>query len=126
SYTKNGSQISKFLKKLNKPVVLGYTATPVVTEAYAGVGVDPTRFYSQLNMLDQTRFPSLFKNIIHVSPIQEMIEKGYHTPLRFTCFDIDRSCIKFNGTDFSPTSASEYLQTNKKLQLAAQIIKESL
>src|SRR5690606_22830879 len=64
--------------------------------------------------------------MVYVSPIQEMLENRWHTPLRFTCFDVDREKIKFNGADFSMSSASEYLNSNDKIALGAEIIKESL
>lgn len=101
----------KFIKELKPKKLLGLTATPFRTKMTAG--------FNCLVTLDRIR-PNLFKNVVHVTQVQEVIEAGRWCPLKYECYVFDDSQIKINssGTDYDVMS---YTEENKKAQVNRNI-----
>lgn len=98
----SGSMLGRFLKESGITHVLGITATPVKLQQYSDPGGSR---YSKLVMLtSRSKKGNFFKSIIHVGQVQEMVELGYWSKLRYEKRAFDSSMLVFNS------SKSEYTE----------------
>jgi superfamily II DNA or RNA helicase len=107
------SMFMTFIKELNPKVVVGFTATPIRLISRA----DRT---AELVMLNRVK-SAFFKNIIHVTQIQEIAPK-YWSDLLFTRYTYDNSFLKTNksGTEYTEESiiaSNELNFVNKRIYL---------
>ena len=91
------SVFSTFIRELGSPRILGLTATPFLLKG----GMDG----SSLKMLTRVR-PKLFKDILYVSQISEMVENNWWSPLEYELHPFDVSKLDLNTTGANYTDAS--------------------
>lgn len=100
---KKGSEFRKFVDKLKPKKVIGFTATPYkLVNSRAG---------SRLVFLNRL-YPKYFKDIIHVTQIQELVDKGYWSKIKYKVHEFDDSGLLLNttGSDFTDGSVKEALE----------------
>lgn len=97
------SMFSKFIKDLQPKSIIGFTATPFYNKP-GGFG-EPTT----LRIMTRVR-PKIFHSFIHVTQIQEMVEKGRWTPIRYKAYEFDENALVINsaGSDFTEESIKRY------------------
>lgn len=102
---KINSQVHKIVKSLNPRKVIGLTATPVYLSAFEG--------QAMLKMMNRTT-KSMFRKIIHVTQIQELVEKGFWSDLVYDNRHVDDSMLEYNvtGSDYTMDSIIEMYQKN--------------
>lgn len=91
------SLFSTFIRELGSPQILGLTATPFLLKG--------SKEGSSLKMLNRIR-PRLFKDILYVSQISEMVENKWWTPLEYELHPFDASQLALNTTGANYTDAS--------------------
>lgn len=83
--------------------VLGLTATPLKLQTNSYM----MQSYSILKMLtSRSKHGNLFKEIIHVCQVQEMIEFGYWSKLLYEVYNFDTGKLVFNSTKAEYTEKS--------------------
>lgn len=96
------SMLGTFLKDSGITHVLGITATPVKLQTNRDLS---GQTFSKLVMLtSRSKKGNFYKEIIHVGQVQEMVELGYWSPLKYEAAGFDDSLLVFN------TSKSEYTE----------------
>lgn len=111
----SSSVFSKFIKDLQPKSIIGFTATPFYNKT-GGFG-EPTT----LRIMTRVR-PKIFHSFIHVTQIQEMVEKGRWTPIRYKAYEFDENALVINstGSDFTEESIKRYNEAkgiNNKIYL---------
>ena len=87
--------------------MLGITATPVKLQTNRDLNGNT---FSKLVMLtSRSKKGNFYKEIIHVGQVQEMVQLGYWSPLKYEASGFDDSKLVFN------TSKSEYTEDSVKL-----------
>lgn len=105
------SMLGRFLKDSGITHVLGITATPVKLQTNRDIGGNT---FSKLVMLtSRSKKGNFFKEIIHVGQVQEMVELGFWSPLRYTTRAFDPSLLQYN------TAKSEYTEDSVKMAFDA-------
>lgn len=101
-----GSQFTTFMNALAPKKVIGFTATPFRLKAYMEG--------AKLMMLHRTR-PSYFKKVLFVVQVQEMLDNGYWTPIKYYQHNFDTSDLKYNtnGSEFTKESVEEAVSSQK-------------
>lgn len=101
-----GSMFRTFMDALKPEKVVGLTATPFRLKNYM--------YGSKLMMLNRT-MPRYFKDFIHVTQIQEMIDRGYWCPSLDESWIQDESGLKLNstGSEYTEESIKKYVEENK-------------
>ena len=98
------SMLGRFLKDSKITSILGITATPIKLQNYRSLTGDT---YSKLVMLtSRTRTAPLFRDIIHVAQVDEMVRLGYWSTLVYEAQDFDHSLLRYNGSRSEFTDAS--------------------
>ena len=111
------SMLGKFLADSGITHVLGITATPLKLQAYGS----RENHYSKLVMLtSRSKKGNFFREIIHVGQVQEMVERGYWSPLRYEKLNFDTSELVFN------TAKSEYTEESVKRAYDANNVTETI
>nr|DAV79804.1 MAG TPA: Chromatin remodeling complex ATPase [Caudoviricetes sp.] len=101
------SMLRTFLKESGITHVLGITATPVKLQTNRDLNGNT---FSKLVMLtSRSKKGNFYKEIIHVGQVQEMVQLGYWSPLKYEASGFDDSKLVFN------TSKSEYTEDSVKL-----------
>lgn len=101
------SMLGTFLKESGITHVLGITATPVKLQTNRDLNGNT---FSKLVMLtSRSKKGNFYKEIIHVGQVQEMVQLGYWSPLKYEASGFDDSKLVFN------TSKSEYTEDSVKL-----------
>lgn len=105
-----GSEFDKFVKEMGFKRCIGFTATPFRLASYSQLLGEN---YSQLNMLTRMK-PRFFSKIIKVVQIQEMINRGYWSPLVYERWSFDNSRLVLNttGSEFTERSIMDSIQAN--------------
>lgn len=110
------SMLGKFLAESGITHVLGITATPIKLQA--NTAMDGTRF-SKLQMLtSRSKKGNFFKDIIHVGQVNEMVQLGYWSKLKYFSGRFDESMLIFNSAKSEYTEESvqqAYLKNNVKM-----------
>lgn len=103
--TQGDNMIKQFIKQVGIKNVLGLTATPVYLQSSMSGAV--------LKIITRTS-PKLFSDIRHVTQISELVKNKYWSPLVYRSFQEDGTVLKPNtsGSDFTPSSQSDYYQKN--------------
>ena len=101
-YPRNKSgQLRRFVDGMKATHVLGLTATPLKLQSNMG----DTGPYSKLVMLtNRSKHGMFFRNILHVSQIQDIVKLNYWTPLEYQSYDFDTGALVYNS------SGAEYTQ----------------
>ena len=86
-----GSMFRDFIDDLKPTHIIGFTATPFRLKTYG----DMTNNWTQLNMLIKGK-PVVFKQIIHVTQIQELVRDKFWAKLNYELLDFDTSTLKLN------------------------------
>jgi DNA repair protein RadD len=112
---KDDGMYNRFLKALNNPKTLGFTATPwrLNTDGYGG---------SQQKFLTRTR-PRVFDRMIYYVQASELFEQGFLSPLKYYSIPgFDQDMIKSNstGADHDEKSINAYYQ---KINFPASIVR---
>lgn len=97
------SMLGKFLKDSQISHILGFTATPLKLQTNSF----NFQSYSTLKILtSRSKKGNLFKEIIHVCQIQEMLEKNYWSPLVYESHLFNKDLLVFNSTKAEYTEES--------------------
>lgn len=113
--SKNNGIIGKFMKDIGVTKLVGLTATPLETR--------PDRNgWGSLAMINRSQ-KNIFKKIIHVTQIQELIAEGFWTPLVYSNRIVDVGALKLNstGSDYTKKSIVQYYKDN---ELEEKVIEE--
>lgn len=103
--SRKDSQLRKFKKELGVKHVIGMTATPIYLEnSMEG---------AKLKMMNRV-FNPMFRNIIHVTQIKELVENNFWSKLTYKVLVQDESKLELNsnGSDYSEHSLNKYYQEN--------------
>lgn len=103
--TKRESQFKEFIDALGVKNILGLTATPVYLQNNAEG--------ARLAMINRSQ-KSIFRKIIHVTQIEEMISGNFWTPLKYKIFETNQSGLKLNtsGSEYTDESQKDYYKSN--------------
>jgi len=113
------SMLGKFLIESGITHVLGLTATPLKLQTNLDVYRNT---YSKLVMLtSRSGKGNFFKDIIHVTQIQEMTKLGYWAKLEYELYDVSVSGLIYNSTKAEYTEESilkmyEFNNTNDRIK----------
>jgi len=98
------SMLGKFLKDSEISHVLGLTATPLKLQTNLDIYRNT---YSKLVMLtSRSGKGNFFKEIIHVTQIQELTKLGYWSRLEYELYDVSSAGLVYNSTKAEYTEAS--------------------
>jgi DNA repair protein RadD len=99
------SMLGKFLKDAQITKVLGFTASPFKLQT--NLDVFSGTSYSKLVMLtNKSKKGNFFKEILHVTQIKEMLDRGYWSKLRYEIYDFDTGLLVYNSTKAEFTEES--------------------
>lgn len=114
-----GQTLSKFIKNSGVKKVVGLTATPVL--------LANGMYGSELRMLNRT-VKSFYQEIIHVTQIQDLCDRGFWSKLVYEYRDVDTSKLKFNttGSDFLEKSVRDFYDANGMNRLISEVYDELL
>ena len=107
-------QLRRFVDAMKATHVLGLTATPLKLQTNMG----ETGPYSKLVMLtNRSKHGMFFRNILHVSQIQDIVKLGYWTPLVYQSYDFDTGALVYNssGAEYTNDSISRAYE-NQNIQ----------
>ena len=110
-----GSMFRKFIDDLKPTHILGFTATPFRLKTYG----DLRNNWTQLNMLTSGR-PTVFKDIIHVTQIQELVRDKFWAKLNYEMLDFDTSTLRLNST------GAEYTEQSVQRAIIEQGVNENV
>lgn len=104
---KRGSSIHKIVKGIEANKVIGLTATPIVMKQSMEEG-------SVIEFVTKN-YHSFWRDIIHVTQIQELIDNGYWSNVEYRVFNQDTSQLKLNtsGTEYTEKSVRAFYNKNK-------------
>lgn len=119
------SMLGQFLADSGIRQVLGITATPLKLEQFSEKHGDQFDKWSELVMLtNPSRDGSFFKQVLHVSQIQEMTSLRYWSPLLYEVLPFDRRMLAMNaaGSEFTEESAvTAYAANNVRTNILAAL-----
>jgi DNA repair protein RadD len=96
--------LRKFLKGAGITHILGLTATPLKLQTNLNEFKEP---FSKLVMLtSSSKKGNFFKSIIHVAQIQEMVQMGFWSPLKYESYDFDTGELVYNSNGAEYTEKS--------------------
>ena len=102
------SMLGTFLKDSGITRVLGITATPIKLQTNSDL--EGNTFSKLVMLTSRSKKGNFYKDIIHVGQVQEMVELGFWSPLKYEAAGFDDSLLVFNSRK------SEY--TEDSVQLA--------
>lgn len=109
------SMLGEFLRDSGIRHVLGMTATPLKLESFSEKQGDRFDKWSELIMLtNPSPSGSLFRDILHITQVEEIIRLGYWAPLRYEVLPFDRSGLVYNttGNDYTEDSVVTAYEAN--------------
>lgn len=100
-----GSMFRNFMEVLKPKKVIGLTATPFRLKNNAQG--------SRLVLLNRMR-PGYFKHFIHITQIQDIVNRGYWCPSVDETWEMEEDMLKFNstGSEFTEDSIKAYVEAN--------------
>ncbi len=113
--TKKGGIIHSTVNALKPKKVIGLTATPIYLKSIMEGSI--------LKMMNRTK-DSFMRNIIHVTQIKDLTEKGYWSELIYENRYVDTSMLRMNssGAEFSNESMQRmYTNNNTRANLLQEI-----
>jgi DNA repair protein RadD len=115
------SMLGTFLKESEITHVLGITATPIKLQQNTDLNGNR---YSKLQMLtSRSKKGNFFKDIIHVGQVQEMVELGFWSKLKYQTTGFDNSDLVYNSSKSEYTEES-VLRSFKSNNIHDQIIRQ--
>ncbi len=97
------SMLGKFLKASQMKSVLGFTATPFKLQTNSFM----MQSYSITKMLtSRSKHGNFFKDIIHITQIQDIIKDGFWSKLEYEIHKFDNSKLVYNSTKAEYTEKS--------------------
>jgi DNA repair protein RadD len=124
-YPRNSdSMLGKFLKESEITHVLGLTATPLKLQSNTDISGNT---FSKLSMLtSRSKKGQFFKELIHVSQVQEMIDLGFWSKLEYEQYDIEEGKLVYNSSmsDFTEASINAVYESNNLKEKIWQKIQE--
>lgn len=118
---KEQSMLGEFLKDSGIRQVLGMTATPLKLENFSEKQGDKYDKWTELIMLTNlTPSGRFFKEILHVTQIQEITALGYWSPLVYEVLPFDRHALQYNNT------GNEYTEDSVVTAYAANNIRANI
>ena len=101
---KIGGMTGRFLKDSEITHVLGLTATPMQLQQLA----EPSGATSSCLQMLTNRASGIhfFRDILHVTQIEDLVKNGYWTPLEYETQDVDLSLLKYTRTKDDYTDLS--------------------
>lgn len=112
------SMLGTFLEDSEISHVLGITATPIKLQA--NTGLDGERFSKLVMLTSRSKKGNFFKDIVHVSQVQEMIELGFWSKLLYKTSGFDSSQLVYNS------SKSEFTEDSMQRAFAANDIHKQI
>ena len=100
----DSGMLKTFIKDLNPTHILGVTATPFKLQTNTDMSGNP--FSKLVCLTNRSKKGSFFKEILHVSQIQEMVEGGYWSKLKYITEEIDETKLVFNSSKAEYTESS--------------------
>ncbi len=110
------SMLGRFLQDSGITHVLGITATPVKLQTNRD---REGGTFSKLVMLtSRSKKGNFYKDIIHVGQVQEMVQLGYWTPLRYEAAGFDDALLVYNSSksEFTEDSVQRAYEANGGIQ----------
>lgn len=106
------SMLGKFLEDSEISHVLGITATPIKLQS--NTDMDGERFSKLVMLTSRSKKGNFFKDIIHVSQVQEMIELKFWSKLKYKTSGFDSSQLVYNSTksEFTEESVQRAFNAN--------------
>jgi DNA repair protein RadD len=106
------SMLGTFLADSGITHVLGITATPIKLQQNTDMSGD--RFSKLVMLTSKSKKGNFFKDIIHVSQVQEMVELGFWSKLEYTGAGFDRSALVYNSTrsEYTEESVRKAFESN--------------
>lgn len=117
------SMLGNFLKESEITHILGLTATPFKLQQNYDIN---RNVFSKISMLTaNSKYGNLFKKIIHVCQIQELVNNNYWAKLLYNIIDLDESNLILNSTrsEFTEDSIKQTLEVEHVLDKAVDITK---
>lgn len=102
-----GSEFMTFMEEMGNVRVLGFTATPCRLRNYFSLDYFSS---SRLNFLTKD-VPNFFKQVVHVTQVQELISRGYWSPIKYEVWSFDESDLVLNS------NGSEYTESSIRLSI---------
>lgn len=122
---KEQSMLGEFLRDSGIRHVLGMTATPLKLEQFSEKQGDHFDKWSELIMLTNlSQDGSFFRNILHVTQVDEMTSGGWWSPLRYEVLPFDRHALELNttGSEYTEDSVvSAYVANNIRANIVAAL-----
>lgn len=121
-----GGMYTKFLQDINVTAVCGLTATPyrMVQRFYFE---DGEKYYTaQLQMINRI-FPFFFKSIVYKIETQELIDKGYLSPILYRKIHmpgLDMLEINNTGSDYTEESVRQFWENDVRLEKMASNVQK--
>lgn len=105
------SMLGTFLEESEITHVLGITATPIKLQSCS---VPDGRFSKLVMLTSKSKQGNFFKNIAHVSQVQEMIELGFWSKLEYKTSGFDSSQLVYNSSksEFTEDSMQRAYRSN--------------
>lgn len=118
---KEQSMLGEFLRDSGIRHVLGMTATPLKLEQFSEKQGKHFDKWSELIMLTNiSQDGSFFKDILHVTQVDEMTSNAYWSPLSYEVLPFDRNALELNST------GSEYTEDSVVTAYEANNIRANL
>ena len=106
------SMLGTFLEESEISHVLGITATPIKLQQ--NTDMNGERFSKLAMLTSRSKKGNFFKDIIHVSQVQEMIELGFWSKLEYKTTGFDSSKLVYNSarSEFTEESVQSAFNSN--------------
>ena len=106
------SMLGQFLEDSEITHVLGITATPIKLQANTDMSGE--RFSKLVMLTSRSKKGNFFKDIVHVSQVQEMIELGFWSKLVYKTSGFDSSQLVYNSSksEFTEESVQRAFSAN--------------
>ena len=112
------SMLGKFLAESGITHVLGITATPIKLQQ--NTDIQGNNFSKLVMLTSRSKKGNFFKDIIHVGQVQEMVELGFWSKLKYKTAGFDGSMLVYNS------SKSEYTEESVQRAFKANNIHEQI
>jgi DNA repair protein RadD len=112
------SMIGRFIADAGITHCLGMTATPFKLQA--NVDEHGGRYSKLVMLTNRSKKGNFYKEIIHVSQVQEMVEMGFWSPIIYKVLDFDSSRLIYN------TSKSEFTEESINKNFESQHVSDKI
>lgn len=116
--------LRSFIEKLKPKQVLGVTATPFKLQTNMDVNGNP--FSKLVCLTNRSKKGTFFKDIIHVSQIQEMVKMKFWSPLEYITEPINESFLEYNSqkAEFTESSMDKTYEVNNLQNIIGELLKQ--